>query len=62
DSVASLNAGTWNHVMFTFDNITSGEFSSTIFINGTLDTSVQFDGTIVLGNDGPLHIGRDTSN
>ncbi|CAN0479666.1 unnamed protein product, partial [Ectocarpus sp. 8 AP-2014] len=62
DSVASLNAGTWNHVVFTFENTTSGEFSSSIFINGTLDISVQFDGTTVLGNDGPLHIGRDTSN
>ncbi|CAM9786004.1 unnamed protein product, partial [Ectocarpus sp. 4 AP-2014] len=62
DSVVSLNAGTWNHVVFTFDNTTSGEFSSTIFVNGTLDISVQFDGTTVLGNDGYLQIGRDTSN
>ncbi|CAM9350301.1 unnamed protein product [Ectocarpus fasciculatus] len=62
DSVASLNAGTWSHVVFTFDHTTSGEFSSAIYINGTLDISVQFNGTTVLGNDGPLHIGRDTSN
>lgn len=62
DSVASLIAGTWSHVAFTFDNSTNGAFLAKIFINGTLDISVEFSGTSVLGNDGPLHVGRDPSN
>ncbi|CAM9903173.1 unnamed protein product [Hapterophycus canaliculatus] len=62
DSQASLVAGTWSHVAFSFDNIPSESFSASIFINGTLDVSVAFNGTTAVGNDGPLHIGRDPRN
>lgn len=62
DSIASLTAGSWSHVAFTFDNSTKHIFSATIFINGTLDISMEFSRTNVLGNDGPLHVGRDPSN
>lgn len=62
DSQASFAAGTWSHVAFTFDNSPRESFFASIFVNGTLDVSVGFSGTNVLGNDGPLHIGRDPSN
>lgn len=62
DSKASLAAGTWSHLAFSFENNPSEGFSATIYINGTLDISVAFNGTSVVGNDGPLHIGRDPSN
>lgn len=61
DSMASLGANTWNHVAFSFKNNTDG-FSASIFINGTLDISVDFNHGHVLSNTGPLHIGRDPSN
>ncbi|CAM9568879.1 unnamed protein product [Scytosiphon promiscuus] len=62
DSRASLAAGTWSHVAFSFDNNPRMSFSASIYINGTLDVSMAFNGTNVVGNDGPLHIGRDPSN
>lgn len=61
DSIASLGTNTWNHVAFSFTNNSDGSFSACIFINGTLDISMEFN-EHVLSNTGPLHIGRDPSN
>eukprot|EP00903_Cladosiphon_okamuranus_P018770 g17268.t3 len=62
NSIASLGVNTWNHVAFSFTNNTNGSFSANIYINGTLDISVDFNEQHVLSNTGPLHIGRDPSN
>lgn len=62
DAMAALQARTWNHLAFSFDNSTEEGFSATIFVNGVVDISIVFRGVHVVGNDGPLHIGRDPSN
>lgn len=64
DSTVSISAGSWNHIAFTFDNntVNNEAFSATIFVNGVVDISVTFGEVDVVGNDGPLHFGRDLSN
>lgn len=62
DSVAAIHAGKWNHLAFSFENSSDELFSATVFVNGVPDVSVAFRETSVVGNDGPLHIGRDPSN
>lgn len=61
DTLGSLRVNTWSHVAFSFENITGGSFVARVFINGTLDISVDY-GSNILANPGPLHIGRDPSN
>lgn len=61
DSVAALRAREWTHVAFSFDNVTDEAFSATIFVNGIVDVSVTFQEMNVVGNNGPLHLGRDPS-
>lgn len=61
DTLASLRVNTWSHVAFSFENMTGGSYVAHVFINGTLDISVDY-GPNILANHGPLHIGRDPSN
>lgn len=62
DTVASLQSRAWNHVAFSFRNNTEEVFSATVFVNGEVDVSVEFRDIDVIGNNGPLHIGRDPTN
>lgn len=62
DTVASLQSRAWNHVAFSFQNNTKEAFSATVFVNGEVDISVEFRDIDVVGNNGPLHIGRDPTN
>lgn len=62
DSTAALVPRSWNHVAFSFDNRTDGEFSATIFVNGAVDMSAVFADMNVIANAGPMYIGRDPSN
>lgn len=61
DSIAALDARVWHHLAFSFENDTDNEFSATLFVNGLVDISVAFRNIDVVGNDGPLYIGRDPS-
>ena len=62
DSRGAISAGSWNHIAFSFDNNTKETFLTTIFVNGAVDISMAFREADVVGNDGPLHIGRDLTN
>lgn len=64
DSTGTISSGSWNHVAFSFFNntVNNEAFSATIFVNGVVDISMTFGEVDVVGNNGPLHIGRDLSN